>query len=287
MKKIILFLACSFSLQCAWSQEHKTFFDKGLEKAKAGEMEEALKFLTLSIQFNNDYTPAWYYRGVVKQALRTDEEAIADFTAAIRLDSSFKYAYLQRGISKKKLTDYEGALADYDVAIAMDAAWADAFYMRGDLYQLLSRPKEACADFAKAVQLGDKDAEKKVADCKNPPSEKIYPILRLTQTADSEKYGFDPSQPIKVGRGPNGGPANQRAYLDLLRDPQGKPIQYNRSGSCCDYKSDNGFMGYARLDIYEIEYTDADGNPQRKKVYISFYDYEEPMILFGFGTVKR
>lgn len=287
MKRIILFLIGCVFIQCTHAQDAKAFFEKGLEKAKSGELEEALKFFTLSIQFDNSSTVAWYYRGLVRQGLRFDEEAIADFNAAIQLDSSFKYAYLQRGVSKRKLTDYEGALEDFNLSIGKDPNWADAFYLRGMLYEMLSRNKEACADFAKAVALGDKDAQKKVDDCNSPSDMKTYFILRLSKTADNEKYGFDPAYPIKVGKGPSGGPANQRAYLDLLRDPLGKPIKYNRTGACCDYKSDNAFMGYARVDIYEIEFSDAAGNPQKKKLYISFYDYEEPMILFGFGTIKR
>ena len=90
-----------------------------------------------------------------------------------------------------------------------------------------------------------------------------------------------------VGTGPNGGPANQETYLELLRDIKGKPIKYIRIRSCCDYESENGFFGMAKLDQYEITYLNEKGEEQKVAVYISFYDYEEPLIIFGFKTIGQ
>ena len=93
--------------------------------------------------------------------------------------------------------------------------------------------------------------------------------------------------PLKVGSGPDGGPGNQRNYFDLLRDARGKPIKYQRTGGCCPYKSAHGMMaGMAMLDTYEIVYLDAGGVEKTATIYTTFYDYEEPKILFGFKTVS-
>ena len=116
---------------------------------------------------------------------------------------------------------------------------------------------------------------------------KVYEITELNNTSDNEKYGFSSGMPVKVGTGPKGGPANQRAYLDLLRDPNGNSIAYERLGSCCGYKSENGFLGYAMLDRYELAFKDENGKMKKVVVYISFYDYEEPLILKGFKTVSK
>jgi len=110
-------------------------------------------------------------------------------------------------------------------------------------------------------------------------------IIVLEKEVDDDTYGFTPETPIKVGTGANGGPANQRAYLNLLRDVKGNPIQYNRLGSCCAYKSENGLLGFAMLDKYEIKYKNKKGKNKKRIVYISFYDYEKPKILKGFKTI--
>lgn len=117
-------------------------------------------------------------------------------------------------------------------------------------------------------------------------STKVYSIVKLTKTADNDKYGFTPEQPVKVGTGPQGGPANNKAYLNLLRDGKGEAIEFKRVGSCCPYESKNGFLGMAMVDHYEISYRNEKGKKKKASVYISFYDYEEPMILFGFKTIE-
>ncbi len=130
---------------------------------------------------------------------------------------------------------------------------------------------------------GNLTVNNKKAEEEHKDSPVIHSILSLTKTSKSLKYGFTSEQPVKVGTGSEGGPANQRAYLDLLRDQQGRPIKYERLGSCCDYKSKNAIVGdMAKLDIYKITYLNEKNEEMNTKVYLSFYDYEEPQILFGF-----
>ena len=43
----------------------------------------------------------------------------------------------------------------------------------------------------------------------------------------------------------------------------------------------------ALLDKYEITYLDNEGKIAKEIVYISFYDFEEPQILYGFKTVRH
>lgn len=217
------------------------------------------------------------------------EEALLDFEQTVKLAPDNKMGYLNRGTIKKRLTDYEGALADYSYAIKLDPNYSEAYYQRGLLYNLLGKKDDACADFTKAKELGIKNALYKVERC-NETTKTTYPIysiLRLTKTADNDKYGFTQENPVKVGTGPESGPANERAYLDLLRDAQGKPIKYQRLSSCCAHASEYGPFGMALLDVYEITYLNEKGKKKKALVYISFYDYEEPKILYGFKTVGQ
>jgi len=104
------------------------------------------------------------------------------------------------------------------------------------------------------------------------------------KTDSTELYGFIPERPVKVGEGP----ANQKKYLESLRDAQGKKISYERKGSCCEYKTDSplSLFGMALLDIYEITFRDEADKKKKKSVYITFYDYEEPKPIKGF-TIKN
>jgi len=290
MTKLITTSAiCWTMLTVAVGQDAKSYYEQAMEKAQAGKLEEAIKLFDKSIELKPDEVVSWYNRGIAKNMLGLYEQALPDFEQTIKLYPGYKKGYLNRGTTKKHLTDYEGAIADYTYSIKLDPDYADAFYNRGLVYEMLSKRDSACADFNKALQLGLKNSQRKVDNCKEDSRDLIetHSILRLTKTADNDKYGFTSKKPIKVGAGPDGGPANQEAYLDLLRDPQGKSIKYERLGSCCEYESPNGLLGMAMLDIYKITYLDEDGKEKTAQLYMSFYDYEAPQILFGFKTIGQ
>ncbi|MGQ0739597.1 MAG: hypothetical protein ACT4OJ_11095 [Bacteroidota bacterium] len=193
----------------------------------------------------------------------------------------------RKGIAKRHLTDYEGAIADYTLLINEDPLYTDAFYNRGLVYEMLGKKDSACIDYKKAKDAGAKNLDNKIVMCGEKGPLKTNAILRLTKIAPSDKYGFTEKKTVKTGTGSFGGPANQRMYLDLLRDAAGNPVKYERTGSCCGYKSDSAPLGIALFDRYKITYIVTAGNSITAVVYISMYDYEEPMILSGFKTVNR
>jgi len=276
-------------LTACYGQDAKEYYDKGFEQIQAGKFEEAINFFDKSIELNPDVYISWFNRGIAKTRLGLYQDALPDFEQTIKLKPEYKNGYLNRGTAKKHLENYSGAIADYNLAIKLDSNYADAFYNRALVYEILNKKDSSCTDFYKAKQLGSSVPKNKLEICNDTTTSKIviHYIPRLTKTADNDKYGFTSERPIKVGTGPDGGPANQRAYLNLIRDQQGKPIKYKRLGSCCDYKSENGIFGFAMLDIYEITYLDENGTEKKATVYISFYDYEEPKIIFGFKTVGQ
>ncbi len=287
--KTMFTLLCLTVFTTSFSQKAEAFYREGLEKSKSGKFEEAIKLFNKSIELQPDDYYSWYNRGVAKSMIDEYEEALVDFNKTIQLAPDFKRAYFSRGITKRILTDYEGAMEDYTSAIEQDPDYGEAYYYKGLLNELLLKTEEACKDFDKANELGVKNAKRKVDRCNDTTTSSIpvNAVLRLTKTSTDKTYGFTEGNPLKVGTGPESGPANQRMYLDLLRDAQGKPIRYKRIQSCCPYTSEHGFMGTALLDQYEISYFDAKKKLRTAIVYISFYDYEEPQILMGFKTVGQ
>lgn len=264
-------------------QDASKLYEQGIEKAQAGKLKEAIALFSRSLELRPQDYYCWYNRGIAKSMMGQYEEALPDFEQTVKLAPDYKKGYLNRGTTRKHLTDYEGAIADFSHAIQLDTNYQDAYFNRGIVYEMLDRKKLACNDFEKAK------AETKMAKCNDTPKSTIETrtILRLTKTADNNEYGYTPEKPILVGTGINGGPANQEAYLDLLRDQQGKPISYKRLGSCCDYKSEHGFFGIAKLDKYKITYLNENGKEKNAVVFLSFYDYEEPFIIKGFKTIRQ
>ncbi len=102
-------------------------------------------------------------------------------------------------------------------------------------------------------------------------------FTRMTQTAATPTYGFTQGNPIKVG----GLSESQEAgYLNGLRGPAGEPVDYERIGSCCPFKTDKALIeGIGLLDAFRVTYK---GQPQAAILYIDFYDEEPLYAPLGF-----
>jgi tetratricopeptide (TPR) repeat protein len=289
MVKTLLTFLFLITLIAVQAQDARQYYDQGLQMAQQGKAEEAIRLFNKSIELNPGEYVAWYNRGITKMIAHLYEEALPDFDQAIRLSPGYKKAYINRGTARKHLTDYDGALADYNYALKIDSSNnSEVYYDRGLLYNLTGKRIPACLDFEKALKLGYKNAKTEMDKCiKRPTADtSIHSILRLSRTADNDQYGFTPEHPVKVGMGPESGPNNARTYLELLRDATGKPVKYELSGTCCPYESAHALFGkQTLLEKCQISYHTVDGTDKKSVIYISYYDYEEPLIPAGMKTV--
>lgn len=120
----------------------------------------------------------------------------------------------------------------------------------------------------------------------NPVSEAKYfmPFLDVIEYAPDDSYGLTEKNPVKVGGvKTNEGPSNQRRFIASLLGPNGEELSFHRRGSCCPYKSENGFGDTALIDVYEVWYN---GLKKPVLLYISFYDTEKLYIPKGFIRTK-
>lgn len=107
----------------------------------------------------------------------------------------------------------------------------------------------------------------------------------LTSQATDKSYGYDKSNPIKVGGAKeSSGPKNERRFLNGLLGPNGEEIRYNRAGSCCQFNTPNGlFANSGMLDIYKVSWK---GSPDTLNIYINMYDKEELKVPVGLTAKK-
>ena len=106
------------------------------------------------------------------------------------------------------------------------------------------------------------------------------PYLKLTREAPSKDYGYSQDHPIKVAAAEGqSGPGKERLFLSALLSPDGRPVQFERVGSCCAFQTPNSEFGAGLLDIYEITW---DGQDQPVSLYFNMYDAGELYIPKGF-----
>jgi tetratricopeptide (TPR) repeat protein len=283
MKKLLFLLCLGVP---SFAQDAKALLDEGLKKAQAGEVEAAVKLFDQSLALKDDY-PVRQSRGMARSLLRQYEDAIADFTKAISFNPQARKSYLSRGIARKKLTDYDGAMADFSKALALDARQPEVLYNRALVYELLEQPDKACEDYKKALAMKFSLAELKVETCQNAPPAAPHrrPLARLAPAGANPKYGLTKETPVKVGTGPNGDTENVQTYFELLRDAQGKPVNYRKTGTSA-LASKNAPGGRGTVEAYEVQHRDAKGTLRKSTLYVTFYEFETPRVPAGFGTVK-
>ncbi|MGJ3234157.1 hypothetical protein [Marivirga sp.] len=105
----------------------------------------------------------------------------------------------------------------------------------------------------------------------------------LKEISEDPSYGYTKRNPIEVGGvDKKEGPVNERRFLNALAEPNGEKITYFRAGSCCSFKSKNGFMGMGLLDNYRVSWI---GSKDTVSIYINMYDYGELKAPSGFTII--
>jgi tetratricopeptide (TPR) repeat protein len=289
MKIFIIAIAYLACWKPCFSQDARKIYLSAIDSMETGSYSSALELFEETIRIQPENVYAWHNKGIAQGKLDMEIESLKTFKKVIELDSTYKKGWLNLGTTLKRLTDYEGAFIAYKKALSLDTNYQDALYNLAHLYELHNKRDSACYYYKKLQRLGDETVVNRVEKCAKPQNERINSILRLTKYANDNKYGFTEKDPVYVGQGIDGTIANQRAYMNLLRDKMGKKITYKRLASCCHYESKSGGalgLGLGMLDMYEITYLNEKNEEQKSTIYISFDDYEEPKILFGFETIK-
>jgi len=101
-------------------------------------------------------------------------------------------------------------------------------------------------------------------------------FIDITENAPDETYALQGDNPVRVGEK---SVANQRRYIASLAGPNGEELTFHRRGSCCAYKSENGYGDFALVDVYEVMY---EGLKKPVLLYITFYDDGPLYIPHGF-----
>lgn len=105
----------------------------------------------------------------------------------------------------------------------------------------------------------------------------------LAEISADKTYGYEPSNPVKVGND-GGGPQNERRFLNGLRGPNGETVSYSRAGSCCPFKTENGMMGMGMLDNYRVTWQ---GASDTVSIYINMYDEGNLFVPVGLTARKK
>lgn len=130
------------------------FVSLALEKARAGDVEEALKALNVAIAADPEgAADAYYYRGLILAEQDKVQEGIDDLTKAIKINPHMPQAYAARGSLYLLMVRPSKAIDDFNKAIQLDPKHAPNYVNRGQAYLTLKMFDLALKDFNKAIEL--------------------------------------------------------------------------------------------------------------------------------------
>jgi len=199
--------------------------NRGIEKAKNGDLDGALADFNRAIELNPKDDAAYHNRAQAKRLKKDAGGAIADYTRAIELGSKNPAAYNNRGNARAQNNDRDGAIADYTHAIELKPDYARAYYNRAVTRRAKGDATGAEADFKTAEKLDPELAgETSAADSKNnrPSGATTVSLLdgklKLDIPPDFSREPDDPTHPKTIAK--FSGPADG-AWGEVLRGTHG------------------------------------------------------------------
>jgi tetratricopeptide (TPR) repeat protein len=174
---ISLILLCNFNL-LAQSVKQKEFFNSGLTKAKAGQLEGAIADFTESIKAAESDFPeklvgdnpvpdnetkllsqTYYYRAVAYAAIGKKENAVNDLDKAIKYDINFVDAYVLRGKTCNDIGEYKRSDDNLKVASTLFPNNFDIWLHLGIANQNLDNDAKAVEYFNSAIKIKSDNAQ--------------------------------------------------------------------------------------------------------------------------------
>lgn len=263
-------------------KQAKILFNEGVDLAQNQKYKESIIKFKQVIEFFSDNPLVWFNLGISQYSIGDINGAITSFTRVIDEVPSFTKALFYRARAWLEIGEVRNTKQDFLMLVKQEEKHKEAFFYLAIVSEVLNEYADACLYVKKAKDLGMEDIDKQVEDfCKETRDKSYSNIFELTEFSTDSTYGNE-ENPIKVGYGLDGGPDNQHHYLGLLRDELGNKITYTRLGSCCEYESEGSPMGYGFLDMYEVKYKNKKGELLTKRLYITFYNFEKPLIPVGF-----
>ncbi len=152
------------------------YFDLGLLYFQLKDYTNSISFFTsLSLSSDSWEYDVFYFRGMVKEAIKDFEGAKEDYTNSLsRHGYSSSFHYFKIGLVNAILKDYIGAIENYNNALTGVKSYdeikfqsntdfiAEIYFNKGLAEIELNQITDACADFKKAKELNSKKADAKI-----------------------------------------------------------------------------------------------------------------------------
>ena len=136
---LVVVVAYAAVAACDRPENSNDYFDRGVDRLKAGKYEGAIADFDQAINIRPKYTDAYIKRADAKIRLGQYKEAIVDYDQAIRLQPDNAPMYVNRSVVKAELGQHQEAIADLESALdlAREAGDSDLIiFIEGKIEEL-------------------------------------------------------------------------------------------------------------------------------------------------------
>lgn len=137
----------------------KDYFTQILDRAKIGQLSQALSDINWVLQADPQDGKAHCCRGLVYCKQGNYPAAIADFNQALTLNFEDAITYRGRSKARLNLKDPHGAVADCNQALLLSPEDSDAYVARGNVYRAIGHNLGAIEDYTEALRLNGNNAD--------------------------------------------------------------------------------------------------------------------------------
>ena len=141
------------SLIKRYKNNDKLYFLLGTTFLQIKNYNEAIKYLSASIDLNNNFSDSYNNIGIALAELKKYSEAIFNYNKAITLKENYIDAYLNKGISLYKLKKNDEGIKTTELVIKLDPTNAKAYNNLGNIFQNIGKLDESIKAYNKAIKI--------------------------------------------------------------------------------------------------------------------------------------
>ena len=103
------------------------YYQQGIEQAKIGSYQLAIKEFTKAIEINSKFADAYYRRGLAYFEIEQFPQAIADYNSSLNLNSRQIKVYFSRASALLATNNIQGSIIDLQVILTLDSNYVAAY----------------------------------------------------------------------------------------------------------------------------------------------------------------
>lgn len=152
------FTSCSSSEERELEEATK-FFLRGNEKWAEKEFQEAIKWYTEAIEKKDDFSDAFYNRGLALEEIGKNREALMDFSKAFEIDSTLSMALFKKTELLQLMGNLDQALPLSAILVYKFPDSSSYWKLKGDILLEKDNLSEAKDQFQEALRLDSTNVE--------------------------------------------------------------------------------------------------------------------------------